>query len=74
MEELEAILSCRGGEREARLLASENLADLAGHPRYRFVRGDICDRDLVAVDREDDRRGVRGRASVLDCASPLALF
>ncbi len=26
----------------------ENLADLADHPRYRFVRGDICDADLVA--------------------------
>jgi dTDP-glucose 4,6-dehydratase len=24
-----------------------NLADLAGHPRYRFVKGDIADRDLV---------------------------
>jgi dTDP-glucose 4,6-dehydratase len=25
----------------------ENLAALAGHPRYRFVRGDICDASLV---------------------------
>jgi dTDP-glucose 4,6-dehydratase len=25
----------------------ENLADVAEDPRYRFVRGDICDRDLV---------------------------
>ncbi len=25
----------------------ENLADLADDPRYRFVRGDICDADLV---------------------------
>src|SRR5438445_8428229 len=25
----------------------ENLADLAGHPRYRFVKGDITDRDAV---------------------------
>jgi dTDP-glucose 4,6-dehydratase len=25
----------------------ENLADLAGNPRYRFVRGDICDRGCV---------------------------
>src|SRR5689334_9000255 len=25
----------------------DNLADLAEHPRYRFVRGDICDRDEV---------------------------
>jgi dTDP-glucose 4,6-dehydratase len=24
-----------------------NLADLAGHPRYRFVKGDICDGPLV---------------------------
>src|SRR5437588_11446222 len=24
-----------------------NLADLAGHPRYRFVRGDVTDRDAV---------------------------
>jgi dTDP-glucose 4,6-dehydratase len=27
---------------------AENLADLAGNPRYRFVRGDICDGPLVA--------------------------
>jgi len=26
----------------------ENLADLEGHPRYRFVRGDICNGELVA--------------------------
>ena len=26
----------------------ENLAGLESHPRYRFVRGDICDLDLVA--------------------------
>jgi dTDP-glucose 4,6-dehydratase len=26
----------------------ENLAELDGHPRYRFVRGDICDGELVA--------------------------
>jgi dTDP-glucose 4,6-dehydratase len=26
----------------------DNLADLAGHPRYRFVRGDVCDRELVS--------------------------
>ncbi len=25
----------------------ENLQDVAAHPRYRFVRGDICDRSLV---------------------------
>src|SRR5438876_7143577 len=25
----------------------ENLADVAGHPHYRFVRGDITDRDAV---------------------------
>jgi dTDP-glucose 4,6-dehydratase len=27
---------------------AENLADLAGHRRYRFVRGDICNGELVA--------------------------
>ncbi len=27
---------------------AENLADLEGHPRYRFVRGDVCDGALVA--------------------------
>ena len=27
---------------------AENLADLEGHPSYRFVRGDICDGALVA--------------------------
>jgi dTDP-glucose 4,6-dehydratase len=27
---------------------AENLADLAGHPRYRFVRGDIANGELVA--------------------------
>jgi dTDP-glucose 4,6-dehydratase len=26
----------------------QNLADLAGHPRYRFVRADICNGELVA--------------------------
>jgi dTDP-glucose 4,6-dehydratase len=26
----------------------ENLADLEGDPRFRFVHGDICDRDKVA--------------------------
>lgn len=26
----------------------ENLADVDGHPRYRFVRGDICDAELAA--------------------------
>jgi dTDP-glucose 4,6-dehydratase len=26
----------------------ENLADLADHPRYRFVRGDVCNGELVA--------------------------
>jgi dTDP-glucose 4,6-dehydratase len=26
----------------------KNLADLANHPRYRFVRGDICDREQVS--------------------------
>ncbi len=27
---------------------AESLADLAGHPRHRFVRGDVCDGPLVA--------------------------
>ena len=27
---------------------AENLADLEGNPRYRFVRGDICNGELVA--------------------------
>ena len=27
---------------------AENLADLPGHPRYRFVRGDICNGELIA--------------------------
>jgi len=27
---------------------AENLADLSDHPRYRFVKGDICDGPLVA--------------------------
>ncbi len=27
---------------------AENLADLDGHPRYRFVRGDIANGELVA--------------------------
>ena len=27
---------------------AENLADLEGHPRYRFVRGDICNGELIA--------------------------
>jgi dTDP-glucose 4,6-dehydratase len=27
---------------------AENLADLAGNPRYRFVRGDICNGELIA--------------------------
>ncbi len=34
---------------------AENLADLAGNPRYRFVRGDICDGPLVARLLEEER-------------------
>ena len=30
----------------------ENLADLAGHPDYSFVHGDICDRPLVQGGRQ----------------------
>jgi dTDP-glucose 4,6-dehydratase len=34
---------------------AENLADLAGNPRYRFVRGDICDGGLVGRLFEEER-------------------
>jgi dTDP-glucose 4,6-dehydratase len=34
---------------------AENLADLEGNPRYRFVRGDICDGGLVADLFETER-------------------
>jgi dTDP-glucose 4,6-dehydratase len=34
---------------------AENLADLEGDPRYRFVRGDICDGELVADLLETER-------------------
>ena len=33
----------------------ENVSDLAGHARYRFVQGDICDADLVATVLRDER-------------------
>ncbi len=33
----------------------ENLAEQAGHPRYRFIRGDICDRALVESVFADER-------------------
>jgi dTDP-glucose 4,6-dehydratase len=36
----------------------QNLADLAGHPRYRFVHGDICDREAV-------RAAARGGVSAI---------
>ncbi len=41
----------------------ENLADLAEDPRFRFVHGDICDRDAVAGGhgRPRRRRPLRGR-------------
>ncbi|WP_020469462.1 dTDP-glucose 4,6-dehydratase [Zavarzinella formosa] len=35
-----------------------NLADLANHPRYRFVRGDITDRDVVLKALKNDVRAV----------------
>ncbi|WP_447973262.1 dTDP-glucose 4,6-dehydratase [Nitrospira sp. Kam-Ns4a] len=42
----------------------DNLADLAGHPDYAFVRGDICDAEIVArVFRE------RGIEAVVNCAA-----
>ncbi|MGH9482995.1 MAG: dTDP-glucose 4,6-dehydratase, partial [Terriglobales bacterium] len=40
----------------------ENLADLESDPRYRFVHGDICDRERVAAALELD--GVRAQAIV----------
>jgi len=40
----------------------ENLADLADHPRYQFVRGDIADRTQV-----DD--AMRGVSAVINCAA-----
>lgn len=37
----------------------ENLREVADHPRYTFVRGDICDRELVEeLFRRHDIRGV----------------
>jgi len=37
----------------------ENLSEVAGHPRYTFVKGDICDRELVErLFQEYDIRGV----------------
>ena len=39
-----------------------NLADLDGHPRFRFVRGDITDRDAVAA-------AVRGAQGVIHFAA-----
>ncbi len=42
---------------------AENLADLAGNPRYRFVRGDICDGRLV---------GELLRAEAIDAVMHLA--
>lgn len=35
-----------------------NLADLERHPRYRFVRGDICDRDAVRAAIGDGVSGI----------------
>jgi dTDP-glucose 4,6-dehydratase len=37
----------------------ENLQELTGHPRYKFIKGDICNRELVEfIFREYDIRGV----------------
>lgn len=37
----------------------DNLQELAGHPRYKFIKGDICNRELVEfIFREYDIRGV----------------
>ncbi len=42
----------------------ENLADLEGHPRYRFVEGDICDADLISALLRDER--IEG---IINCAA-----
>ncbi|MFU8858233.1 MAG: dTDP-glucose 4,6-dehydratase [Deferrisomatales bacterium] len=46
---LQALPGCRLVNLDALTYAGnpENLADVAGDPRYRFVRGDICDGELV---------------------------
>ncbi len=36
----------------------ENLAAISSHPRYKFVHGDICDRDLVRSLMRDERPDV----------------
>jgi len=37
----------------------ENLQEIEGHPRYKFIKGDICNRELVEfIFREYDIRGV----------------
>jgi dTDP-glucose 4,6-dehydratase len=37
----------------------DNLRNVEGHPRYRFIRGDICNRELVEyIFKEFDVRGV----------------
>ncbi len=42
----------------------ENLKDVEGHPRYRFVHGDICDGDLVGRLLRDERFD-----GVINCAA-----
>lgn len=42
----------------------ENVKDLEGHPRYRFVQGDICDADLVGRLFRDERF-----EGVINCAA-----
>ena len=39
----------------------ENLAEVEKHPRYRFVKGDICDGPLVADLFEAERPELRTR-------------
>ena len=51
--------------------ATTTLADVASYPRFRFVVGDICDREAVqqALDGHDARRALRGGESrrPIDC-------
>jgi dTDP-glucose 4,6-dehydratase len=42
----------------------ENLADLEGHSRYRFLHGDICDAELVTALLRDER--IEG---IINCAA-----
>jgi len=39
----------------------ENLASIASDPRFEFVRGDVCDRDLLTNKRAGGDSGRLGR-------------